>query len=102
MAAGPSVRRLDVAHGDVDALELRVMLDGGPPVLAAESRHLHAAERQLDGSHVVVVDPAGAGLQAGNHPVSAAEITGEDSGRQAKLAGVGARYHLVFVAELEH
>src|ERR1700747_2448524 len=42
----PSVGRLDVAHRDVDALQLGVVLDRGAPVLAPEARHLHAAAPQ--------------------------------------------------------
>ena len=42
------------------------------------------------GRDVVVVDPAGAGLQPGHHAVAAGEVAGEDAGGQAVFGGVGA------------
>src|SRR5437868_14929614 len=50
-------------------------------VLASQPRELHATEGQLDGGDVVVIDPAGAGLQPRDHAVSPSEIMGEDPGR---------------------
>src|SRR5712671_3491403 len=46
------VGRLHVLHGEVDALELRVMLDGRAAVLAPQTRALVAAEWQFDRGHV--------------------------------------------------
>ena len=85
-----AVGRIDVALGDIDALQLRVVLDRGSPVLAPESGQLDAAEGQLDRRHVVVVDPAGAGLQPRDDAMRAREIVGEDAGREAEL-GVRSR-----------
>jgi len=53
------------------------MLEGRAPILAAEARHFHAAERQLDRRDVVMVDPAGSRLEPGDHAVRAGQIVGE-------------------------
>src|SRR3546814_9424354 len=66
-----SIWRLNRVHGDVDALELGVVLDGGAAVLAADAGLLHAAEGHGDGRHVVGVDPAGAGFQLRHHAMAA-------------------------------
>src|SRR6056297_1264740 len=63
-----SVRRLDIAHADIDRLELAVVFDGGPGILATDARLLDAAEGRLDRSVVVGVDEAGARLQPRDHP----------------------------------
>src|SRR5687767_8971828 len=47
----PSVRCFDAAEIDVDALELRVVLDGGLAVLPAQARELGTPEGQLDRGH---------------------------------------------------
>src|SRR3712207_5189592 len=92
-----SVRRLDGAEIDVDALQLRVVLDRRLAVLAAEAGLLGAPEGQLDRGHVVVVDPAGAGLQPRDGAVAAREVLREDAGRQPEGGVVGARDDLILV-----
>src|SRR5882724_11085499 len=49
-----------------------------------------------------MVDPAGSRLQAGDDPVAARQIVGENTGGQPKLGGIGARDDTLFVLELEH
>ncbi len=66
------------------------MLDGGTAVFAAEPGQLDAAERQFDRGDVVVVDPAGAGLQLGDDAVGARQIAREHAGGQPEVCGVGA------------
>ena len=72
------------------------------PFSRPEARHLHAAERQFDRRYVVVIDPAGAGLQARDHAVRASQIVGEYAGRQAEFGGIGALDDFVLLFELEH
>src|SRR5882672_5970678 len=93
------IRGLDVLHGDVDALELRVVLDCGTAVLAPETRGLVAAEGQFNGRHVVVVDPAGASLELRDDAVRTRQVGGENSGRQSELGLVGAADDFGFLIE---
>src|SRR5688572_22088555 len=51
------VRRLDVAHLHVHALDLGVVVDGDQAVLPADPGLLVAAKGHLDRGDVVVVDP---------------------------------------------
>ncbi len=78
------------------------MLERRAPVLAPEARHLHAAERQLDGRDVVVIDPARARLQLRDHPMAARQIVGEHARRQPEFAGVGALDDFALVGEFQH
>src|SRR5258708_19331171 len=79
------IRSLDILQGDVDALELRVVLDCGTAVLAPETRGLVAAEGQFNGRHVVVVDPAGASLELRDAAVRTRQVGGQDSARHSEL-----------------
>src|SRR5690606_8760566 len=83
----PSIRRLDVAEFDINALQLRVVLDRGEAVLASQAGLLVAAERHLDRGHVVVVEPAGPGLQPGDDPVAALQVAGKYTGGQPVFGG---------------
>src|SRR5690606_37894522 len=91
--AAASVGRLHVTQLDVDALQLGVVFDGRVAVLAADAGLLVAAERHFDRRHVVVVDPAGAGLKPGHHPVRPGDVAGDHAGRQPEFGVVGARDH---------
>src|SRR5215472_5843692 len=78
------------------------MLERGPAVLPSQTGQLDAAKRQLDGRHVVVIDPAGPRLERRDHAVRARQVAGEHAGCQAKFRRVRARDDLVLVVELEH
>src|SRR3546814_14466969 len=68
-------------------------------VLPPDAGLLVAAERHFDRGDVVVVDPAGAGLQPGDDPVGAGDVGREDAGGEAELGRVGAFDRLFLVAE---
>ena len=63
---------------------------------------LAAAEGQLDRRDVVVIDPAGAGLQPRDHAMGAGEIVREDPGGEAEFGSIGAGDHLILVIEFQH
>src|SRR5438128_1570396 len=95
-----SIWRLDIAEGDIDALELGVMLDSRARILAAEAGELVAAEGQLDRRDIVLVDPAGAGLELSDDPVAAGQVGGEDAGGKTVLGVVRPGDDLVLVLEI--
>src|SRR3546814_1274972 len=68
-------------------------------VLPPDAGLLVAAERHFDRGDVVVVDPAGAGLQPGDDPVGAGDVGREDAGGEAELGRVGVFDRLFLVAE---
>ena len=86
---------------DVDRLHPAPVLERGAAVLAAEAGGLDAAEGRLDRGEVVGVDPGGAGVEPGDHPVGAGEVAGEDAGGEAVGGGVGAGDRLVLAVEGE-
>src|SRR6266478_3104950 len=92
----------DVAELDIDALQLRVVLDRGDAVLAADAGLLAAAERCLDRCDVVVVDPAYSRLEGGDNAVRTRQVAGEDPGGEAELRIVGAADGLRLAVEGEH
>src|SRR5699024_7760071 len=73
----PSKLRFHIPQRDVHAFQLRVMVDRGGAVFAADTGLLVAAHGHLHRAQVVVVDPADAGLQFGDHAVRACDVAGE-------------------------
>src|ERR1700693_591935 len=102
MTGGPSVRRCDIANRDVDALDLGVVFDRGAAVLTTETRKLDATERQLDRGDVVLVDPTGAGLEAGDDAVRARELTREYARGKTERRRIGAFDDLLLIVEHPH
>ncbi len=98
----PSVGADHVACLDIDRFQLGVVVERGERVLAADAGLLEAAEGDFDRREIVVVDPAGAGLQVSDDAMRPRQVAGEDAGGEAELGVVGASDHLVLGIEFQH
>ena len=83
-------------------LELRVAVEGGHPLVAAEAGLLEAAERDRDVGGVERVDPDDPGPDRARQAVGAVDVARPDPGREAVRGVVGDRQGIGLVLELGH